>query len=456
MATTDVKRLDWTVTNWKDGIPSQWQARRGDIRAAIDCLGQTKYKVTIVTNSNLYEEAGITHIADAKDWADRVSGHLSGQTLTANTVGRNLRDQIDRCHLDQRASRNAFTLVELLVVMFVLAILIALLLPAINGAVRSAKDATVTAEINMLATGQAAYKSMRGHYPPSKIALCETGDYSAATWLDLAPELAPFREESRRRLNAAFPRVVLSTIPLEEPLPVRGGGYDFDGDGKINPVPVLLTGDECLVFFLGGLPAPHAGGFGTQGFAKSQTQPFIGDSVELNRDKPLFEFQAGRLVDLDGDGFPSYVDPLGSGTGRRAYAYFSAYNGSGYDPDDCNLDGEPVGAFATYRGLVVSPGPNPYTSGPSLPVAEPYATGGLKPPPIPNSRWHKPDTYQIVSAGRDGVYGPGGWWVAEDVIEKLPYPAIGTVQAGGPAQPSTVRNDSEGDNLTNFAKGTLR
>src|SRR5262249_22486112 len=51
-----------------------------------------------------------------------------------------------------------FTLVELLVVIIVLAILVALLLPAINGAVKTARNAQVSAEINQLAQALASFK----------------------------------------------------------------------------------------------------------------------------------------------------------------------------------------------------------------------------------------------------------------------------------------------------------
>ena len=74
-----------------------------------------------------------------------------------------------------------FTLVELLVVILILAVLIALLLPAINGALRTAKNAAVGGEINQLAQALASFKAKYGDYPPSRIYLAENGDYSAVT-----------------------------------------------------------------------------------------------------------------------------------------------------------------------------------------------------------------------------------------------------------------------------------
>src|SRR5262249_61205136 len=58
--------------------------------------------------------------------------------------------------------RRGFTLVELLIVVVVLAVLVALLLPAINGALRTARNAAVSAEINQLAQALEQFKSKYG------------------------------------------------------------------------------------------------------------------------------------------------------------------------------------------------------------------------------------------------------------------------------------------------------
>ncbi len=68
-----------------------------------------------------------------------------------------------------------FTLVELMVVMLVLAVLIALLLPALNGALRTSRNAAVGSEINQLAQALNAFKAKYGDYPPSRVYLPENG-----------------------------------------------------------------------------------------------------------------------------------------------------------------------------------------------------------------------------------------------------------------------------------------
>ncbi len=88
-----------------------------------------------------------------------------------------------------------FTLVELLVVIVVLGILIALLLPAINSAIKTARNAAVLAEINQLAQALESFKSTYGDYPPSRVLLVENGNYSTyignnSSLLSVRPELA--------------------------------------------------------------------------------------------------------------------------------------------------------------------------------------------------------------------------------------------------------------------------
>ena len=74
-----------------------------------------------------------------------------------------------------------FTLVELVAVVLILAFLIALLLPALSGAMKTARNAAVGAEINQLAQALASFKAQYGDYPPSRILLAEDGNYNAVT-----------------------------------------------------------------------------------------------------------------------------------------------------------------------------------------------------------------------------------------------------------------------------------
>src|SRR5271157_5249897 len=108
-----------------------------------------------------------------------------------------------------------FTMVELLAVILILAVLIALLLPALNGALKTARNAAVGGEIDQLAQALASFKAQYGDYPPSRIYLAENGDYSVVTSnVPLGTgdiTLGQLAQRSLVALRKFFPRVVLST-----------------------------------------------------------------------------------------------------------------------------------------------------------------------------------------------------------------------------------------------------
>ena len=194
-------------------------------------------------------------------------------------------------------------------------------------------------------------------------------------------------------------------------------------------------------------------GFTVKGFASSTLNPFLPNPGK-NAER-AFNFAGDRLVDTDGDGFPEYLPSLGG----PPLAYFSAYDGSGYDPDDCDLAGEDLGAFQTYNALtsagsltgtgpvagrpdlLASPGPNPYTSGPAAP-----ATG--------QALYQNPNTYQLICAGYDFRFGIGGEYSASGKLGTLPFDASASAAVTGMSYDAGVRTP-EPDNLTNFHDGQL-
>jgi prepilin-type N-terminal cleavage/methylation domain-containing protein len=64
-------------------------------------------------------------------------------------------------------SSAGFTLVEMLVVIGIVAVLAALLLPAVMRAVTTARNAAIAIEVNQLASAIEAYKQDKGDYPPN-------------------------------------------------------------------------------------------------------------------------------------------------------------------------------------------------------------------------------------------------------------------------------------------------
>ena len=62
-------------------------------------------------------------------------------------------------------------MIELLMVIIIIALLMALLLPAVNSAMRTARNAAVSSEIAQLAQALESFKAKYGDYPPSRVLL---------------------------------------------------------------------------------------------------------------------------------------------------------------------------------------------------------------------------------------------------------------------------------------------
>lgn len=282
--------------------------------------------------------------------------------------------------------RAGFTLVELLVVIVIMAILMALILPAIGRVRTSVQVAQVSAEITQIDQAIASFKAQFGVEPPSSLHIPAVG----GTW----------DAKSRSIVRSIWPQFDFAT----------NGGL---GNGT---TPAHLNGAECLVFFLGGVTAAP-GSKALVGFSKNPRTPWT--NAGDNKDGPFFkDFDAGRMVDIDGDGALEYLDPLPDQT--TPYLYLSSqgklYNKTNgpatmlTEQDDFDIRG----------GL---PNPNPAD------LQNCYLTEDGRTP-------HRNQGYQIISPGLDASYGPGG--VYKDGNECV-----------GARQP-------EADNITNFANGVLR
>ena len=390
--------------------------------------------------------------------------------------------------MDRRKSpsRAGFTLVELLVVILIIATLIAILLPAIRGAYRKAQEAQVGAELNNLATALASFKTAYGDYPPSRIVLCEAGyNNSGLTAAQLSAPAGPLSpsgndtditlgqliQRSRLYLRRFWPRVDFDNGSIP---------FNFNNNGSSSEV-LTINGSECLTFFLGGMPLRDGnGGYGMTGFSKLPLNPFLppnpasSTTGASNRSVPNYEFNTGRLVDLDGDGIPSYIDPLDITPGnRRSYAYFCAYGSNSYDPNDVNGLGrrydaadptsdyeheDPSDNSTAYveRGFTVafptssstanyavSPGPNPYCSSTPVPT-----TGTVT--------WINANSFQLFSCGPDRLWGLGGTYAQNSLgsTGKLPI-AVGDSGIINAADASNGVRNRESDNISNFSGGRL-
>lgn len=279
----------------------------------------------------------------------------------------------------RKPNRAAFTLIELMAVIAIIAVLIALLLPAVYKALGFGAQAVARHELSQLESGIQSFSSKFGvDYIPSKIKLCKYySTYNLATQLD---------KDSVIFLLKCWPKM-----------------YKSDGTGNwsvsgINWHPnwttitdttttsaaqATLEGHQCLVYFLGGVPivgTPNA----VTGFSTNPANPADTTST-IARTQPFFEFQNKRLGTVGTSIFLSYADPIGSPA--QPYAYFSSFgNSNGYNRYGSS--------------------DNPSLISPDSGVAiVPYSLSGTSP-----TQYLKPDRFQIICAGADGAFGGGGAW----------------------------------------------
>jgi hypothetical protein len=254
--------------------------------------------------------------------------------------------------------------------------------------------------MNQLDQALATFQNRFGTYPPSTITLWGT--------------------EAEWNSNPTHKSIIRSIWP----------DFDFTTAGRQNTSThpwgtnnKVLTGDECLVFFLGGMPEYVAGNPvpALRGFSKNARWPFAMSGE--NRDGPFFtEFKGERLIDgevtysettalgitnpLDGwvataDGVPSYFDSL---PGQQLPLWYSsATNGRYSNIDRCY-----------------------------------YQSDGKTP-------WKK-ESYQIISPGLDGQFGK----TLKTAAFKAGYSENTAFRNAPP-----VNRLSERDNITSFSGGLL-
>ena len=354
----------------------------------------------------------------------------------------------------QRPARTAFSLIELMIVITIIAILMSLLLVGVQAARNAARVASVTVEFKNMEKSIADFKAKFGAEPPSRILLCEngvhwttpTGTYPTGfTVADIPRSRALIRQiwpDYRFPINAA------AALPRDY--------VDFNEDGDTNDL-IGLNGAECLVFFLGGVP-DQTGNIATPwaplGFSTNPENPFTRGGARLG---PYHEFNAGRLRNIDGAAdtelMPEYLDSL---PGQRLpILYASSYGGRGYRDADLWVAGTPSYPTAGHNQYVA------YATVPSG-FAWHYRryTGAYPFPadPAPNTDTSfnalpafNPKSCQLISPGIDGEYGLGGILnTAMELAEPVDPPP--------PNAPPTRDNSArafERDNITNFKGGTI-
>jgi prepilin-type N-terminal cleavage/methylation domain-containing protein len=266
--------------------------------------------------------------------------------------------------------RSAFTLIELVVVIAIILALAALLLAGVMRSVTVADELKNTNDIRQLDIAVQSFLSKYNvPYLPSRIRLVRTnsgagGTYDTSVNASGQPN-TPLDFDSFQYLKRLWPRLVITAAS-----PVN---WDGNPGGATNSW--TLQGQECLVFFLGGIPASSGGVNRCLGFSTDPTNP---SNTGVTMNPPFYDFRAERLAAGPSGAYFQYLDAFGT----KPYAYFSSYKTSnGYNRYSTTV--------SDCSGIDAN-----------LP-------NGVWPYQEAAGRFLKPDSYQIVSAGKNGLFGSG-------------------------------------------------
>jgi general secretion pathway protein G len=361
--------------------------------------------------------------------------------------------------------RLGFSLIELMVVIIIIAVLMALLLPALSRSIRYAQQVSTQTEIRQLDAALQSFEAKFGvPYVPSQIKLCKFyADYlnntagtsfgSPLTQLDsdsiyymtkLFPKLRTTYTSGSTTIYGAWSTTInTSTSTITN----NGTGVNWTQDSSWTSVTTypatgtvprgpftILEGHQALAFFLGGIQTnttPSAGNtiYGCTGFSTNPLNPSDTTST-IDRIPLFFEFTPARLSPVLSNSnslfsstpltkavFVSYHDSLG----KQPFAYFSGY----FKPDGYSR------SAPTYTGYGTK-GDNP-----TLGVMPYYINGTSSP-----TQYLNPDTFQILCAGADGQFNSAD--------SGLTFPGIAWSPDG------SLATGTGADDLTNFTSGLLK
>lgn len=265
-------------------------------------------------------------------------------------------------HRAGQPPRRGFTLIELMVVIVVIAMLIAILVPAVTAVISRTRMAAAKTEIGELESAIADFKSEYGMDPPSQISFV----------LDGSGQLP---SPTKATLRKMFPQINFADPDLV---------VDLNRAGLTNKV---LFGPESLVFFLGGVRRGDGTTFRNEllGFSKNPSRPLMqpgtGQSTRLG---PFMDFDTERLCEIDRS-----VDPANPVVSKGA------------------VTGVPLAYLDRLEGQA-----NPFLyastarTGAYINADIPELPGG--PYQKPDNTYHNPTSFQIISPGFDLEYGSGG------------------------------------------------
>jgi prepilin-type N-terminal cleavage/methylation domain-containing protein len=246
-----------------------------------------------------------------------------------------------------RFRSRGFTLVEMLVVIGIIAVLVALLMPAVMAAVNSGRRTRMATELAQLKDAIEKYKNEKGDYPPNL-----RGD----------PQVV------LRHIRRCYPRISANDYNLVFTT-------DMSGNLVVRAAQQLDEG-ESLVFWLSKT-------------CNSPQFPFTGVS---SGNVKYYDFPEQRLVDEDGDGNFSFRPEYAKDS---FYLYVDARSYYWYIPELVDPMNSPNPCYAESSATLFAV---PYWS-------ETVANTNTMLPLCQQLKPMEATTYQILCAGQDGEFG---------------------------------------------------
>lgn len=275
--------------------------------------------------------------------------------------------------------RAGFTLIEMLMVVTIIVVLMSLLLAAVTKVTGIGPKADTTARIAVVSNAIGTFKSNQSF---GQVSYIPAGRLENGQWL-------PFRLRNQYANPVNNSEPGLNSFEYMYLQQVFGGGRGLDPTNLGYPgLSGNLDANQTLTFFLTGIPEINGTDVMFTGFSSDPQRPFTRANMSNQTEKrrgPVLDLSGSRKYVLgptppSGLLFARVIDGYGN-----PFAYFTAYNGQankfygGWGNDqlvNTKLQ-QPMGNVLPYRR---------------------------------NGQFENPSGFQLISAGKDGLFGTSGDW----------------------------------------------